>query len=334
MKYPQTRESSHPEGQTTLPVMDEDAKIKSLNATLTDWFSQHKNMRCFLAVDPSQRNLTSDDADDRAPFANLARADVLIHHDAFPKAHRPYLLELDLSDPEGVEALAQSVRFAFEDRRPESIAEGLGQRIGGWLASSASLDEVAAHWSRLVLQRNDSGRACVLRFYDSRALALLWTVLSPAQQQAMLGPVRAWHVLDAGARPSVHLASSDMRTDFRLSAAQWQEIQRHGLVNRALALYAQVCGRQPEPNEIGTAVAAIGRAERYGLNDQNEMVVFIGHALSWHPQFDLHPKVQLLLARRAVDDFYTGEIEQLSGSEIDEIRQGSWHQRLGASASQ
>lgn len=334
MKYPHTGGPSHPESPTTPPAMDEDAQINSLNATLMEWFSQHKDMHCFLVVDPCQRDLTSDDVDDRSPFTNLARADVLIQHDAFPEAHRPYLLELDLSAPEGVEALAQSVRIAFEDRRPESMAEGLGQRIGGWVASSASLDEVTAHWSRLVLQRNDSGRACVLRFYDSRALALLWTVLSPAQQQVMLGPVRAWHVLDAGARPSVHLASSDMRTNFSLSAAQWQEIQRHGLVNRALALHAQACGRQPEPNEIGTAVAAIGRAERYGLNDQNDVVVFIGHALSWHPQFDLHPKVQLLLARRAADDFYTGEIEQLSASEIDEIRQGSWHQRLGASASQ
>ena len=334
MNYPQTGGTSHPESPPTSPAMDEDAQIKSLNASLTEWFSRHKDMRCFVAVDPSLRDLTSDDVDTRAPFANLARADVLIDHDAFPEAHRPYLLELDLSTPEGVEALAQSVRIAFEDRLLDSMAEGLGQRVGGWLASSASLDDVTAHWSRLILQRNDSGQACVLRFYDSRALALLWTVLSPVQQQAMLGPVRAWHVLDAGARPIVHLASSDPRANFMLSAEQWQEIQRHGHVNRALALHARTCGRQPEPNEIKVAVAAAARAQRYGLIDRDDWVVFIGHALSWHPQFDLHPKVLQLLAHRARDDFYTSEIEQLSANEIDEIRQGSWHQRLGASASQ
>jgi hypothetical protein len=333
MEYLETDVPWHPEGTPTSPSMDEDAQIKLLSATLTEWFSRHKDMRCFLTVDPSQRELTSNDVDVGAPFANLARADVLIHHDAFPEAHCPYLLELDLSTPEGIEALTLSVHVAFEDRRPESMAEGLGQRVGGWLASSASLDEVAGHWSRLVLQRNDTGHACVLRFYDSRALALLWTILSPAQQQAMLGPVRAWHVLDASARPSVHLASSDARTDFMLSAAQWQEIYRHGLVNRALALHAQACGRQPDLNEIKAAVAAATRAERYGLIDRDDWVAFIGHALAWHPQFDLHPGVQLLLARRAADDFYIGEIEQLSANEIDEIRQGSWHQRLVASAS-
>lgn len=332
MQYLQTEEPAHPERAPTSSAMDEDARIESLNVVLTEWFSRHRDMRCFLAVDPSQRHLTRDD--DREPFASLPRADVVIDHDTFPEAHRPYLLELDLSTPAGVDALAQSVRVAFDDRRPESMAEGLGQRVGGWLASHASLEEVAAHWSRLVLQRDVSGRACVLRFYDSRALALLWTVLSQAQQQIMLGPVRAWHLLDASAKPSVHLASPDARADnLMLSPAQWHEIHRHGLVNRALALHAQASGRQPEPDEIETAVAAAARAERYGLTDRDDRVAFVSHALAWHPEFDSHPKVLQLLGRRATDDFYTAEIGRLSPDEIDEIRQGSWHQRSDASVS-
>jgi hypothetical protein len=213
------------------------------------------------------------------------------------------------------------------------MAEGLGQRVGGWLASHVSLDAVAAHWSRLLLQRDDSGRACVLRFYDSRALALLWTVLSQAQQQALLGPVRGWHVLDAAARPSVHLASPDGRANFMLSAAQWQEIHRHGFVNRALALHARACSRQLEPGEIEVALAAAGRADRYGLIDRDDWVAFIGHALAWHPQFDLHPKVMHLLGRREADDLYTAEIGQLSADDINEIRRGCWFERLEASAS-
>jgi hypothetical protein len=333
MQYQQTQAASHSEGPPTLPAMDEDACIESLKHVLTVWFGQRRHIHCFLAVDPSQRDLTSDDIDDKEPFASLPRANVAIDHDAFPKAHRPYLLELDLSTPAGVEALAQSVRIAFEDRRPESMAEGLGQRVGGWLASHASLDEVVAHWSSLVLQRDDNGRACVLRLFDSRALALLWPVLSPGQQQAMLGPVRAWHHLDAGARPSVHPASAEARTNFMLSAAQWQEIHWHGFVNRALALHTRVCGRQPEPEEIAAAVAAAARAERYGLIDRDDWVAFIGHALAWHPQFDSHPKVLQLLLHKAADSFYTSEIGHLSADEIDEIRQGSWHQRSGVSVS-
>lgn len=333
MQYLQTGGLGYPEGTPASLAMNEDARIESLNVALTGWFSQHQDMRCFLAVDPSQRDLTKDDVDGRAPFASLPRADVVIAHDAFTESHRPYLLELDLSTPAGVDALAQSVRVAFEDRRPASMAEGLGQRIGGWLASHASLDEVTAHWSRLMLQRDDKGHTCVLRFYDSRALALLWTVLSQAQQQDMLGPVRAWHVLDAHARPSIHLASPVSRANFMLSPAQWRNIHRHGLVNRALALHAQTRDRQPEPGEIETAVAAAARTERYGLIEPDDCVAFIGHALAWHPQFDLHPKVSQLLGRRAASDFYTAEIGQLSADEIDEIRQGSWYEHTGVSTS-
>lgn len=333
MEYLQTEDPVHSESASISHTMDENTRIELLNITLTEWFSRNRGMRCLLAVDPSQRDLTSGDVDDKVPFASLPRANVIIDHDAFSESHQPYLLELDLSTLQGVDALARSIRIAFEDRRPESMAQGLGQRIGGWLASSASLEDVAAHWSRLVLQYDDGRRVCVLRFYDSRALALLWNVLSRAQQQAMLGPVKAWHVLDATSRPIVHLSASDQRTNFALSAAQWQEINRHGLVNRALALHARTRGKQPEPREIEVAVIAAARAGRYGLFDRDDCVAFIGHALAWHPQFDLHPKVSKLLSSRALDDFYTAEIEQLSTDEINEIQRGSWYASVDGSTS-
>jgi hypothetical protein len=325
MPYLHTGEPAHLTSAPTESGSDEAERIESLNFVLTEWFSQHRDMQCFLVVDPSQRDLVSDDADDIGPFASLPRADLVIDHEEFPNAHQPYLLKLDLSSPAGIRALAQSIHIAFEDRRPESMAEGMGQRIGGWLASPAALEDVAAHWSRIVLQRDGDGRACVLRFYDSRAKALLWSVLSHTQQQAMLGPVKAWHALDACATPCIHLASYDAHAHFILSAEQWQAIHRHGLVNRALALHARACGRQPEPDQIDAAIHAAARSEQHGLIDRDDRVAFIGHSLAWHPQFDLHPKVYQLLNRRTADDFYTSEIEKLSTDEIDDIRRGSWY---------
>lgn len=328
MSSPSTEQITYSEEVSVLSALEEDTRIESLRLALMAWFGRHPDMHCFLAVDPSQRDLTSGDSDEMEPFASLPRADFIIDHEAFPEARRPYLLQLDLSTKAGAEALAHSARIAFEDRRPECMAEGLGQRVGGWLASSVALDEVVAHWSRLALQHDDDGRACVLRFYDSRALALLWTVLSQAQQQAVLGPVSALHVLDACAKPTVHLTSSESRTHFILSPEQWPEIHRHGLVNRALALHAQVTGRQPEPGEIEAAVVAAARAERHGLIERDDQLAFIGHALAWHPHFDLHPKVLQLLERRVSDDLYTSEIGRLSADEIEEIRRGSWHESL------
>lgn len=307
---------------------EEEARITALIASLRDWFNRHREMHCFLAIDPSQRDLTFDDLGKKNPLTDCDRADIIIAHEAFPELHCPYLLALNLSTPAGVGALAHSVRAAFEDRRPESMAEGLGQRIGGWLASTASLEEVAAHWSRVMLQRDDSGRACVLRFFDSRALALLWGALPQAQRRSMLGPVQAWHVLDAGAKPAVYLRSSEPHARFTLPNDLWQEVHRHGSVNRALALHARTHGRQPLPDEIEAALAASARADRYELSDREDQVAFIGHALAWHPQFDRHPAVAHLLEHRSNDDFYTSAIDQLSADQIDDIRRGDWYRSI------
>lgn len=330
MQYLPTRGHTPPEVAVTSHTMDEDTYVESLNNAVKEWFSRYRDMHCYLAVDPSQRDLAGNDGADSELFTSLPRADVIVDHDAFPKTSCPYLLKLDLSTPAGIHALEYSIYIAFEDRRPDSMAAGLGQRIGGWLASSASPDEIAAHWSHLVLQHDDSGRACALRFYDSRSLALLWTVLSQVQRQAMLGPVRAWHVLDARARPTIHLASAELRTAFILSAEQWRQIHRHGVINRALALHARTCVRQPEAVEIETAIAAAMRAEQHGLTDREDQLAFIGHALAWHPQFDVHPKVSQLLRLKPADNFYTSEIGQLSDDQINEIQQGAWYELLTA----
>jgi len=332
MAYSQTLDHIPPASAPTSPAEDQEARIASLTGVLKQWFSQHRELRCFLAIDPSQRDLVSDDVDDKAFFAGLQRSSVIIDHAAFPEPCCPYLLELDFSTPAGLDALERSVRVAYEDRDPESMAEGRGQRVGGWMASSATLAEITAHWSRLMLQRDESGHACVLRLFDSRALALIWNVLSQAQRQSILGPVKALHVLDASAWPRAYLASSDMREPFMLSTEQWQQLRRHGAINRALALHARECCRQPVHDEIQTAIAAAARAERYGLTDRDDSVAFIGHALSWHPQFDLHPGVMQLLGHIAEDVFYTSAIGALLPGEIDEIRQGTWYRAPSASA--
>ncbi|NIF81680.1 DUF4123 domain-containing protein [Paraburkholderia sp. Cy-641] len=312
--------------------LDNATAIGDMVAALCAYFNRHRDMRCLLAVDPSQSGLF-DDEDDEHPFSKLPRTIVEIDHEAFPEAHRPYFLPLDLATPQGVALLAESVRLAFEDRHPESMAEGQGQRIGGWLATSASLNEVAAHWSRHALQYNEQGRPCVLRFYDARALGLIWPILSGGQQQALLGPVTTWHALDACAKPIAYTAVAQSRTDLSLTTEQWQEIHRHGLINRALALHALSIRRQPKPVEVETAIAAAARADGYGLLDRDDQIAFIGHALAWHPQFDLHPKVLQILSRKDPDDFYTAAISDLTSTEITEIQQGDWYDRLVASAS-
>ncbi|ONC63600.1 hypothetical protein AQ919_29850 [Burkholderia pseudomallei] len=313
--------------------MVEPVKIREHANTLKAWFNLHPDMRCLLIIDPSQRDPMDGDAGDSSSFTSLPRTDVAIDHEAVSPSHWPYLLELDLKTDSGIAALEESVQLAFEDRRPQSMAEGLGQRIGGWLASSASAAEVAVHCSRLALQNDDQGHLCLLRFYDPRSQALLWPMLAPAQRHALLGPIQAWHTLDAGAVPVARMNTTGRREDFVLDAAQWQAIHLHGIVNRALALHAYEHDRQPKQHEVDSAVAAAVRARSYGLTDEEDEVTFVGHALSWHPEFDLHPQVLQILGSRADGDLYAECIGELTSDEIAEIRQGAWHERLRVSDS-
>lgn len=326
MEYTQT--FGRVDGVATENPATEAAVIREQVSALKAWFSEHPHMHCLLVVDPSQRDPVSSGSQ---TFASLPKTDVVIDHEAVSPTQYPYLLELDLQSDSGVFALQESVQLARVDRRPQSMAEGLGQRIGGWLASSASPSEVAAHFSRIALQRDDQDRLCLLRFYDPRAQALLWPALFPAQRHALLGPIQAWHTLDAGAAPVTHLNTMGRRGDFKLEAAQWQAIHRHGIVNRALALHAYDLNRQPRPHEVDAAVAAAARAHRYGLTDEEDEVAFVGHALAWHPEFDLHPRVLQLLGSRADGDFYVARIDELTPDDIAELRQGGWHERLRAS---
>ncbi|WP_175686762.1 DUF4123 domain-containing protein [Burkholderia anthina] len=326
MSIPNNRDADHPGG---VGASHEAAAIDAMASVLHAYFDKHPEMRCLLVVDPSQRDLPSDDA---SVFNDVERTIVTIAHDEYPAEQRPYLVELDVSSPAGAVRLKESVRLAFEDRRPASMAQGLGQRIGGWLASTAGADEVSGHWSTQVLQYDERGRLCALRFYDTRALGLIWPELTEQQQQALLGPVMVWHALDACAKPRAYGRGVDSSRALSLTAAQWPAVRRHGLVNRALALHAQAAGRQPSAAEVAAAVAAAARAEQYGLQDRDDLIAFIGHALDWHPQFDRHPEIAKALRQFSPDDFYTAAVGHLQPDDIDEIRQGAWYEETASSS--
>ncbi|VWD29494.1 MULTISPECIES: DUF4123 domain-containing protein [Burkholderia] len=311
--------------ETFEPVNDEYREsIDSMASVLRAYFDQQREPRCYLVVDPSQRALPP--SDEGAPsFGDQPSTVVAIAHDAFPDDHRPYLIELDLSTSEGMALLLESIRLAFEDRHPDAVAKGLGQRIGGWLASDSTLEQIAEHWSNIVLQVDEQGRKCALRFYDGRALSLMWRILVSGQKQALLGSIKAWHALDACAKPCIYTVQAGLHKELELTDEQWRATRRHGPINRALALHMQATQRQPHPGEVEIAIASAARAELHGLVDRQDTIAFIGHALAWHPYFDRYPSVAQALSQRASDEFYTAAISELGEEEIETIRRGEWY---------
>jgi hypothetical protein len=300
----------------------EDAADK-LAAQLRSSVESTKDARCLLVVDPSRRALI-DSPDAGVFFTRKTSAPVAIPYEAFPQEHRPYLIELDLSEKVDIALLTESIRIAFEDRGPDHIARGHGQRIGGWLISGASAEDTAAYLSGNALLTDEHGSACLLRFYDTRALALLWPILTVPQQRTLLGPITAWHALNACASPCVYMRDALPQTSLGLTHEQWKSIRRHSVVNKALGRHMHAIGRQPRADEVETALASAERAEGHGLFDDDDKVDFIQHALSWHPRFDAHASVRRALLQVSAGAFFAAAVSDLTSEEIGEIRSGSW----------
>ncbi|MCP1131223.1 DUF4123 domain-containing protein [Robbsia andropogonis] len=345
-------------------MFDSQQRIRVLRSLLSAQFAGMSDPCCLLVVDPSAaplergpmaRNVVDDiapDADTAAnndglgtavlTFASLKRWPIPVPHTAFPPDQQPYLLALDLKSPQGRKLFERSIEIAVADRLPDRMARGAGQRIGGWIQASVAPADLARYWGRMTVQYDLRDRATLLRFYDNRSLALLWPLLTYRQRQALLGPVEVWWTLDAISEPVGYRLDTPSRTDAQqrlmtdappntarqqqplaILAEQWPHIFRHGVTNRAIAGYQFVGGGMTR-QKVDIASRAAERAELLRLDDVDDATLFVTHALSWHPQFDEHPRVLEALRTVGPDVFYAEAISALTDAEIDDIRGGEW----------
>lgn len=293
--------------------------VESLHAH----FAKQPDSRCLLVVDPGTRPLVDTPAEGIV-FSTRDKVRIPIRHKRFPEAHQPYVIALDPSRYQDALLLRESVRIALEDREPDSMRRGHGQRIGGWISSTASEAFVVRHLSMQVIRSDEQGTRRALRFYDSRVMALLWPLLEPLQQRALLGPCQAWHALDASAALATYTASARDDGHFVPDANQWRDIHPIGIVNEAMAHHMARVHRRVTRGEVAIAIAAAHRAAKHGLHDEQDRVAFIGHALAWHATFDNHPAVQRALNEVANGRYYSAAIEKITPMDIEQIQHGSW----------
>ncbi|WP_347557783.1 DUF4123 domain-containing protein [Robbsia sp. KACC 23696] len=273
-------------------------------------------------TDPSTSPLEGETTQ-RPWFDELDWVSLPVPHASFPAEHAPRLAVLNLNEQRDAKLFYNSVQLAFEDRSPERVASGMGQRIGGWIATAADVSELANYWASMIVQYDKRERAYALRFYDSRSIALLWPLLSDGQRQVLLGPVGTWHTLDACARPCVYQGGVALHAHLQLKETQWEAIRAHEHINRALGLMMLDEQRQPLPRDIEIAVEAAQRYEAYDIEDAADRALFILHALTWHPRFDMHPVVRHAMRAIGPDTFYSEALSVLSDSDISAIRQSS-----------
>lgn len=275
---------------------------------------QQAGAQLLLALDAPSRPLAGAEAE----LNEQARQQGLLlplKHPQLDPARQPAWLPLNAGAP----ALADSIAQALAEAEPDALALGQGRRVAGWLEITGSAKLAAAHIGRQMIRRSPNGETHLLRLHDPAVSWALWPLLNTAQQRGLLGSVSRWWLLGpAGELTCLEPAppaTGAARPLSRWEPGLWEDIARIGPLNRALLAWRE---HAPEC-DAGTletarlhAFAALRHAGALGFDDEEDLSRFALHAVTVHPRFYLHPRVQALLAGREADDFYSGLTDSLS----------------------
>lgn len=234
----------------------------------------------------------------------------------------PLLLAFDPSRASDHDLIWQSLCEALEELAPETLAQGGGRRICGWLESGADGKTLARHIAKQMIQPHGEARCRLLRWYDPAVLWAIWPLLQRSQQATLLGPITSFRILD----PAGHWAkltppqlAASQALD--LTPDQWQGIECIAALNGIMREFdlMPLSGDRVDAMR-DNAMAALGRARRLGFVDSQDQRAFARLALTVHADFDAHPLVAERLAKRAKDHYFSALIDDLSADHWAQIR--------------
>lgn len=204
-------------------------------------------------------------------------------------AHReelmPRLLDVSSLDPDAqVQISDVLVRETSTDRPPVGCA---------WLASDASIEDLAHHIARYLVGPGADGRPAFWRFYDPRVLALTLAVFDPSQRSTLLGPVTDWQFAWARHRwiitgPGTPNDDSKGYTPAWPNPHQWSRISRSEAASRAIdRLPAMVAEKAAQlPNELDRVFSAA--TDRGGMTDTDVLADYAWHCVRYGQAFEQH----------------------------------------------
>ncbi|TDB42131.1 DUF4123 domain-containing protein [Photorhabdus luminescens] len=302
-----------------------DKQRTRLLAELHTVFTRH-NGRGWLLVDPAV--FLNDRQEERLPAAILnhqpAAIPTQIKHHRFESRYSPWLVPLDLNRPEDAELLALSVTQALQETDPAELIAGRGRMVCGWLFSASPASDIAHHIGMIAVQTLSPVRQIVLRFYDSTVNHAIWPLLDSWQRSRLLGPLTDWYLVDGDGqllhRDNARSAKELYTFSLSLTAAQVAEMVWSGPMNRALRQYRQAHRnqlRRTETESLHIMLALLRRVTaRYAFNDALELETCALHGLLYHPEIDLHPRIQSLLSNEGGESA-GGYVERTAGLTVE-----------------
>lgn len=260
--------------------------------------------RCWLLIDPLLR-APSEDPEWQGLAGELAARETpvrLAHRNIDPKAW-PRLVALDLARPRDADISRAAAGMAIRDWSPESLRQGLGRRIGGWLFGATDAAALARHLGKTMLQVRAGGGRALLRLHDPAVLDLAWSLATRPQRAALLGPADLWASVDRWTRLASYgkeAGPADGRQAdalLQFDGDQWGRIDVSGAINRAWRMAADQAPAITA-EMLAQAAACVRRGAARGLLDPRDWEAMAIRALTVHPAFDQHPRLAALLDAR------------------------------------
>jgi hypothetical protein len=213
---------------------------------------------------------------------------------------------LDLAHPRDADISRAAAAMAIRDWSPDSLRQGLGRRIGGWLFGATDSAALARHLAKAMLQVRPGGGRALLRLHDPAVLDQAWSLATSGQRAALLGPAELWVNVDRWTRLASYGSDGAPAGESRsgallqFDAEQWSRIDVSGAINRA---WRAVAEQAPAitADMLARAAACVRRGAAQGLQDPRDWEAMATRALTVHPEFDRHPRLAALLEAREPD---------------------------------
>lgn len=294
---------------------------ETINAAL-----KHSDDRLYLLIDP-----VSLPENIQHPFVDALveqrPVPVRLPHDRLSAEAYPWLVALDINNPQHATLLDNSITHALEELHPERLSEGHGRAVCGWLISPYDADTLARQLGETTIQRLPGDAQILLRYYDPAVHSVLWLHFSRLQQHRLMGIIRTWlyadgdgQVVDRQHTPPAHPHHT---FSLALSENDAATVSLTGKINRTLEHYRfhrPGAPRETETQAIRIVRAALERAiSLHGFEQEADQQALALDCLYWHPQFDMHPDMRVLLSaqERDAQSCYT----RCTASLTDRLRQ-------------
>ncbi len=302
-------------------VLIDSRQVQDISADLHGAVAKSGHQTLWLAMDGSDQPLPDIDGADWSPAHTCV--EIPLRHPEIDPIWHPRWFALNLAHARDAHILSHSIAWALNERQPHQLRAGMGRRVSGWLLTPDDdlIHAAASHCARLMLRRAPGSPGhFLLRLHDPAVLWAVWQILTPEQKSEWLGPIGRWLFLDPAGELSLLEGSAPRQNEpvgslsHPLSAQQWQDIQNITPLHRAIQslLAAEPTGSAPYKRWFQSGLQALRRANTHRLNDLHSLSLFAELALTRHPDFDQHPRVQQLLMQREADEPLGGLLSDLT----------------------